>query len=362
MSRQSKNEGIREIVLKSGETRYEARLHLRGFPAKSKTFETRKEAVAWKRAMEADLTRDIPVVDKKKVDIAKIVDDYLGYRAKSRTPLPSNQVTEYEKVKEDLGDFRISNFTQEDVENWLHLLLTENRGQYKNGRDKGPYAEASVRKFYYSFKKAVEWHSRKHKYHVDEHLFKHPESIIPAAWNGRRERRLAKGEEERLYAAGIERKDTYTRRDWERVIGFALETAMREQEIVYARWRDLRQDGYKLFVPKTHSKTRRDRYVLLSGKARAIVEALRAECPRDEERIFFYIPDPDALCEAFARLTDRAKCINLHFHDLRHESTSRLCESGKLNIMQLMEMTDHSSMTTFKGYLHLIKDADVVLD
>lgn len=361
MSRPNNNEGIREIVLKSGETRYEARLHLRGYPEKSKTFKTRKEAIAWKRAIEADLARDIPVVDKKKVDIGKIIDDYLNYRETSRTPLPSNQITEYEKVKEDLGDFRITNLTQEDVENWIHLLLTESRGEYKNGRDKGTYAEASVRKFYYCFKKAVEWHSNKNKYHVDEFLFKHPDSIIPAAWNGKRERRLAKGEEERLYAAGIERKDTYTRLDWERVIGFDLETALREQELVYARWRDLRQDGYKLFVPKAHTKTKRDRYVLLSGKARAIVDALRAECPEGEERIFFFIPDPNALCDAFARLTVRAKCIDLHFHDLRHEATSRLCESGQLNIMQLMEMTDHSSMTTFKGYLHLIKEANVIL-
>lgn len=356
------NEGIREIVRKSGDFRYEARLNLRGFPPKSKTFKTRKEAVEWKRALEADLTRDIPVVDKKKVDIDKIIDDYLAYRAKSRTPLPDNQITEYERVKADLGQFRISNLTQEDVETWIHLLLTESRGQFMNGQDKGPYAEASVRKFYYCFKKAVEWHSSKHKYHVDEFLFKHPEKVIPAAWEGRRERRLAKGEEERLYSAGIERKDTYTRQDWERIIGFALATAMREQEIVFARWQDLRQNDYKLFVPKAHTKTRRDRHVLLSAKARSIVEALRQECPEGESRIFYYIPDPGALCDAFARLADRAKCSDLRFHDLRHEATSRLCESGKLNLMQLMEMTDHSSMSTFRGYLHLIKDIDVTLD
>lgn len=355
-------EGIREIILKSGERRYEARLHLRGFPAKSKTFKTRKEALEWKRALEADLNRDIPVIDKKKVDMAKIIDDYLAYRAKSRTPLPDNQITEYERVKTDLGAFRVSTLTQEDIEHWIHLLLTESRGQYKNGRDKGPYAEASVRKFYYCCKKAVEWHSSKHKYHVDEFLFKHPEKVIPGAWEGHRERRLAKGEEERLYAAGIERKDTYTRQDWERVIGFALETAMREQEIVFARWQDLRQGDYKLFVPKAHVKTRRDRHVLLSGKARAIVDALRKECPEGEPRIFYYIPDPGALCDSFARLTERAKCPDLRFHDLRHEATSRLCESGKLNLMQLMEMTDHSSMATFKGYLHLIKESTVILD
>ena len=356
------NEGIREIIRKSGEVRYEARLHLRGFPPKSKTFKTKKEAVSWKRAMEADLTRDVPVLERKKVDVAKVIDDYLAYRAASLKPLPDNQVTEYERVKSDLGQFRVGSLTQEDIINWLKLLLTEPRGEYKDGRIKAPYAHASVRKFYYSAKKALEWHANRHKYHIDPGLFNHPDDPVPAAWGGRRQRRLAPGEEEKLYAVGINRKHTYTRQDWECLIGFALETAMREQEIVYARWQDLLQDGYKLFVPAEHSKTGRERYVLLSRKAREIVETQRANCPRGEKRIFYQVPDPGSLCDAFARLATRAGCPDLRFHDLRHEATSRLCESGKLNSMQLMEMTDHSSLATFRGYLHLMQNSSVILD
>lgn len=363
MQRLGSKDGIREILRDDGTKAYEARFHRRGYPSKSKTFEKREDAVNWKADLESDVRRDKPIINKKKITIARIIDDYLAYREKSRNPLASNRVTEYEHVKDDLGEFHVTHLTQSDIENWIFLLLTDSRGIYKNGTDKGPYAEASVRKFYYCLKTAVDWHSRKHKYHVDEFLFKHPDKIIPPAWGGKRERRLASGEEDRLYAAGIDRKDTYTRIDWERIIGFALETALREQELVYARWKDLRQDGYKLFIPAEHSKTRKDRIALLSGKARAIVEAQRATCPEDELRIFYQIPNPDSICDAFARLTERAKIVDLHFHDLRHEATSRLCESGKLNMLQIMEMTGHSSMATFKGYLHLLKEStSVILD
>ncbi|MFC7409451.1 tyrosine-type recombinase/integrase [Hydrogenophaga atypica] len=59
----------------------------------------------------------------------------------------------------------------------------------------------------------------------------------------------------------------------------------------------------------------------------------------------------------------RAGVSNFHFHDLRHEATSRLCESGKLSQMHIMNMTGHSSMTTFQGYVHLMNhETTPVLD
>ena len=360
MKRQESKDGVREIVLDDGTIRYEARVNRRGERPLSKRFKSRKDALAWKRSIDADIDRGKPVVNAKTVLVRTAIDDYLKHREKSRNPLPSNQITEYERAKLDLGDFAIGKLDRSDIERWLHLLLKTSRGKYKNGKDRGPYAPASVRKFYYCFKSAVDWHSAERRYHVSEFLFKLPKGAIPGAWEGKRDRRLAQGEEETLYAAGIGRKNTYSRADWEAIIGFALATAMREQELVFARWQDLRQNGYKLFVPKEHCKTATDRMVLLSGKARAIIETQRSACPEREPRIFYQIPNPDSLCDAFARLTARAKVEDLTFHDLRHEATSRLCESGKLSQMQLMEMTGHSSMSTFKGYLHLLSHENSV--
>lgn len=88
--------------------------------------------------------------------------------------------------------------------------------------------------------------------------------------------------------------------------------------------------------------------MLLSQRARAIVKAQEEKCPEKETRIY-QVPNPKALGTSFACLTERAGIDNLHFHDLRHEATSRLCEAGKLSQMAIMEMTGHMSMQTFRG-------------
>jgi integrase len=363
MPRSSSKNGIREYILKDGSKSFEARIKRIGEAELSKRFPNRKAALEWKRSVDTKIDQGVPVLNSKTVLVEKVIKDYLKHRESTTPPLPANQITEYERAILDLGTRAIGSLRRTDLQEWTKLLLTDSRGTFKDGRDKGPYAPASVRKFYYCFKTATIWHSTEYRYKVDEFLFKPPKGTVPAAWDGKRQRRLASTEEKALYESGIERRDTYTKKDWESIIGFALETAMREQEIVFARWKDLRQSGYKLYIPEEHCKTKTSRMVLLSGKARAIVEFQRSSCPKDETRIFYQIPNPDALCKAFGLLTDRAKIADLTFHDLRHEATSRLCEGGKLNMMQIMEMTGHASMASFRGYLHLLAhENSIILD
>ncbi len=367
MPRDNSKNGIREILLNDGSRRYEARVHRRGEPAKSKRFKTRAEALKWKRAIDTAIDVGRPTLDRKTVLIRDVIDDYLNYRAGSLKPLPPNKVTDYLRVREDLAEFSVSKLTHIDIENYVTLLLGEplKRDAKKSDADgpKRTYKPATVRKFYYALKKAVEWHSKTYRYHVDEHLFSLERGAVPDGWAGKRDRRLTATEEKKLYDAGLSRENTFTETDWRAIIGFALETAMREQEIVLARWSDLSSDWRKLQVPQEHTKTRSARVVLLSKRAREIVAAQQSTRPEGETRIFHQFPNPESVCDAFARLTKRAKVSNLKFHDLRHEATSRLCESGKLNMMQIMEMTGHKNMTTFQGYLHLLKhDTSAVLD
>lgn len=365
MHKESSKQGVRTIVLEDGTTRYEARVHRRGEPAKSKRFNTRSEALKWKRSLDSAIDSGHPTRDRKTVLIADIVNDYLVYRASSLIPLASNKVTDYQRVADDLGEFSISKLTHRDIENYIQLLLKEplKRDTKKNPTDQAHYQPATVRKFYYALKKAVEWHSKTHHYHVDEHLFALERGSVPEAWSGQRNRRLSADEENELYAAGLTSEHTFSESDWRAIIGFALETAMREQEIVLARWSDLSSDNRKLQIPKEHTKTRTARVCLMSKRAREIIATQKLSAPKGERRIFYQFPNADSVCDAFGRLSKRARVRNLRFHDLRHEATSRLCESGKLNLMQIMEMTGHKSMATFQGYLHLLQhDTSVVLD
>lgn len=362
MARPAKNNGITEITLKDGSKSFLARVHRAGFKEESKRFKTYSEALRWKREQDAGIDRGHQPLKAKNVLIPQIISDYIAHRIAMQKPIPDNQVTEYEKVALDWAKKSITALTPELIQKWLHLLMNVSRGTFNNGKEKKPYAEASARKFYYALKVAAEWHARQHKYHLDEYLFNPPKGSIPSGTEGARERRLAADEETRLYANAWPRKNSYTEQDWRNIIGFALETAMRLQEIVKARWVDLLQDDYKLKAPKAHTKTKRTRIVLLSRRAREIVALQRASCPDKAKRIFHQVPSEASLGAAFARLTERAKIRDLHFHDLRHEGTTRLCLKGQLNQMQLMEMTDHSTLASFKIYLHLLEANDIRLD
>lgn len=376
MKRINQDNGIRKIILGSGEIRYEARVH-RGSEHISKRHKRYNDAVSWKRAMDKEIDEgNKPVAPQPKdiFTVADAVSSYTKHKAASKTPLPSNRITEFSKVELDIGDLLLHDprsinvpdsavLDHGEIINWLTLLMSEPKGKFKNGEDKPPYAAASARKFFYCLKKAVSWHKRKHKYNLDPDLFKLDSEDMPAAWGGHRERLLQAGEEDRLYAGGLVGRGRFTRADWEAIIGFALETAMRTQEIVLAEWSHLFDDDRKLRIPKKNSKTKTSRIVLMSLAARKILKSQRERCPQGQKRIFFQITSPDALTEAFIRLTKRVGIEDLHFHDLRHEAVTRLCASGKLKQMEIMAMTGHKSSATFQRYAHLITaENDTYLD
>jgi integrase len=60
----------------------------------------------------------------------------------------------------------------------------------------------------------------------------------------------------------------------------------------------------------------------------------------------------DSVTQSFSRACQRASIINLHFHDLRHEATSRFFEKG-LNVMEVALITGHKSLSMLHRYTHL---------
>ena len=381
--------GIRSHTLDSGEIRYEARVHRSNALPLSKRFKTVKEATTWKSQADALIEGGIDpktVLGKKgppqslpatspavanpspstggELTVKQAVKNYLSFRQKSHNPLPSNSATDYEKVAGDFGDFLVTNLRNEDLSNYITVLLrTPLKRDVKRqakGTLKGPlrtYKQATVRKFLFAIKVALEWNAKNGKTELSRHLFAFERKTMPSAWAGKRDRRLHAGEEERLYAAGISRSNnTYSESDWRAVIGFALESAMREQEITLAQWSDVTPSGARLHIPGLNTKTKTARTIKLSKRAMEIIRLQREDCPKNEKRIFYQFPNAQALCEAFARLRERASIPDLHFHDFRHEATSRLCESGKEKLVTIMQMTGHKDMATFGGYFHLSEE------
>jgi integrase len=342
-----------------------------------------------------DEVLDKPPIVQSHMTVRQAIDGYLADRNASEAKLQANQITDYDRVRDDIGELEIANLRNRDLTNYISALLKEPRkrdvpgasamhkvvaapkvNQSAKARANARYkakikanrpprkpkllAGATVRKYITALKNSIKWQAKNCDLEFHPLLFDFDRGRMPAAWGGQRDRRLVAGEEDRLYAAGQDRGGyTYTKNDWRMMIGFALETAMRQQEIAFAKWTDLREGGTKLFIPKENAKTKKDRTVRLFDRAREIIQAQQITCPKGATRIFHQFPNAQAICDGYARLTKRATIENLTFHDLRHEATSRLCERGTMPTMAIMEMTGHDTVLTFKGYLNLITHEDV---
>ena len=89
---------------------------------------------------------------------------------------------------------------------------------------------------------------------------------------------------------------------------------------------------------------------------RASQEEYRGVIPLHKAPLFSY--SLRGLSGAFLRLCRRIGIDNLHFHDLRHEATSRLFEKG-LNPVEVATITGHKDTRMLMRYTHL-KAEDLV--
>jgi integrase len=135
------------------------------------------------------------------------------------------------------------------------------------------------------------------------------------------------------------------------LVEFAIETAMRRGELLSLRWSDVHVDQSYCHLPLTKNGSSRD--VPLSMRAKALLEDL----PKDSELV---IPIHfEALKGLWKRAMKRAGIDDLHFHDLRHEATSRFFEKG-LNVMEVAAITGHKDLRMLQRYTHL-KASDLAL-
>jgi integrase len=136
-----------------------------------------------------------------------------------------------------------------------------------------------------------------------------------------RTRRLQTGEEQRLVGA--------LEPHYARVVRSALATAMRRGEVLSLTWRNIDMTSHVALLPMTKNGTARR--VPLSSVALKVLEEERQAPVQPISGVVFDI-HPVAMNKAWRRACRTAGIADLHFHDLRHEATSRLFERG-LNVM-----------------------------
>ena len=133
------------------------------------------------------------------------------------------------------------------------------------------------------------------------------------------------------------------------VLEFAIESARREAEITRIEWSDLDDESCSGMVRDAkhpREKEGNHRRFKCTPEAWAIIQRQ----PRTSEYIFPY--NSRSIQAAFTRACQILGIQDLHFHDCRHEATSRLFERG-YQIHEVAQFTLHDSWNELKRYTNL---------
>jgi integrase len=174
-----------------------------------------------------------------------------------------------------------------------------------------------------------------------------------------RDRRPTKDELNRLFRC-FDDNDRLTL-PMTRIVQFAVATAMRLDEICRVEWTDLDFDRRMLLIrdrKDPRNKTGNDQRIPLFAAtgfdAWALVTAQAKQLRRAKGRIFPY--NSRSVGTAFRRACVEVSIKDLHFHDLRHEGTSRQFEAG-FAIEQVALVTGHKDWKMLRRYTHIRPEA-----
>lgn len=306
--------------------RWQAQVRRLGFPLRSKSFLTKRDAEVWVRQVELQVDRRELPPDRAILAKTKLADLVTRYRDEVT---PRKKGTEQEKSV--LDKFLRHAICQKP----LSQLMGSDFAAYRDERLE-EVSSATLRRqlnpIHNMFKVAKdEWNYPLGDNPLDKVKF----TVI----DNRRERRLRTGEIERLTEAANETRNGLVLP----VVLFALETALRRGEILNVGWHHIDLERRSLVIPE--SKNGHSRVIPLTANAVRILERM----DRDQEKPFPVTPNAFRL--AWQRLTRRAKIDDLHFHDLRHEAISRFFEMG-LTIPEVASISGHRVIRMLMRYGH----------
>jgi integrase len=139
----------------------------------------------------------------------------------------------------------------------------------------------------------------------------------------------------------------------QKVIGFAIFSTRRLEEITRILWKDLDVEGSRVLVRDMKNpgeKIGNDVWCELPVEAMQIILSM----PKKGAEIFPYCGD--TIGTNFTRACQLLDIIDLHFH-LRHDGVSRLFEICR-NIPQVAAVSGHRSWSSLKRYTHLRQTGD----
>lgn len=362
-------------IRKRGQYQWEAQVRRRGYPAQSKTFNTKAEAEAWAKMIESEMSRGV-WVSRSEAEATTLYEALTRYEEEV-SPAKKGAAQESSILKTckaiDLAKRPLATIRSADVaklrDEWL-----------KDYKPATVLRRLAILSHVFNIARK-EWGMESLSNPVE--LVRKPQpnnartrriaTVDPSADtlgsdDPESERGAQDGELERVVAAS---GSTLL----PSIIWLAVETAMRRGEIVALRWEHVDLKRRVAHLPATKNGSARD--VPLSSRAVAVLQALKdarddtkneADDGEEADTSRVFEIRSDAVTRAFERAVARARKLyvdeckavkqrtdgkfltDLRFHDLRHEATSRLASIFPMH--ELTKITGHKDPRMLMRYYH----------
>ena len=251
-------------------------------------------------------------------------------------------------LRTTIGGDKLSGITNDWLDRWIEIM-------------QATLSPSTIKKRVELLARCVDWGMRKNLLAMSAN----PMRLLPRGWatkgvsryvdwSGQRDRRLSADQtEERAIRKVLVDKN-------ERLLfDMALESAMRLREMytLTVDQVDMKQDT--IFLDKTKNGDKRQ--VPMSSVLKKLLEEHLAQLEGDkvfpwwngELKTTYLNGLTNRLSQKFARRFAKVGHGDLHFHDLRHEATSRIYERTKLSDLEVASITGHKDLRMLKRYANL---------
>jgi len=334
-------------IRKRGTKGWEAQVRIRGFKPLTRSFKTKADAVHWANEREAEVRKGV-YVDTRSLR-SETLGDLLNRYLLEVTPTHKGSEVERWRLnammREPMAALTLDQVNSAAIQAWRDSRAS---------KVKGDTVRREMNLLSSVFNRARgEWH-----YPLNNPL----DGLIRPSQSEGRQRRPSWSELKAL----LRQLSPHVRRDgqqaanrnpWVRPAAvLALRTAMRQGEILAARWEWVDFGNRCIKLPDTKNGSARN--VPLSRKAELVLRRLAPEIQAGA----VFPTTRSAFRQVFGDARARAGITDLRFHDFRHDATTRMAKRMR-NVLELSAVTGHKDPRMLKRYYNPeAKDLAAMLD
>jgi integrase len=347
---------FRERVTAKGERKWQAIVRREGFPDKSATFPTRRDADRWARLIEGEYAkgRHLPGLEAELHTLAELLERYVPELTPKRRRAVDAQLASW---RASIGHKKLSELTpallRAELDRlakepyrravpWKATTLTPRRPPKPDAKSY-PRSAATVNRHHASLQKALSVAVKEYEWLPENPLSKIPKRKEPRG----RVRFLSNDERTTLLrACQAESADLYA------LVVCALCTGARAGELLALTWRDVDLERRRAVLHRTKNDERRA--LSLTGPALAVLRERSKVRRIDTDRVFPHrmTTGPLDYGKPFRAALAAARIENCRFQDLRHTAASYLAMNGATTA-EIAAVLGHKTLAMVKRYAHL---------